>query len=103
MEISPAHSSIAQAHFACVDAFLGLLNAALAHTPEQCALNVKAIHDAFDKYRLWSGNLGAMHSGEQWKKSLDYRLREASFYKVQVVKVVSCPCSQLILLGATAS
>jgi len=84
METLPPQFSIAQAHFACVDAFLRLLNVARAHTPEQCTVNVKAIHDAFDKYRLWSGNLGAMHSGQQWEKSLDYRLRAASFYKVQV-------------------
>ncbi|KAF2867391.1 hypothetical protein BDV95DRAFT_598073 [Massariosphaeria phaeospora] len=88
MATSTAHHSIAQAHYACVDAFVSLLNATLAHAPEQCTLNVRAIQNTFDKYRLWSGNLGAMHSGQQWKISLDYRLRESSFYKVQVLRLL---------------
>ena len=42
------------------------------------------VQDEFDKYKLWAGNVGAAHSGNRYEISLDYRLREASFYKGQV-------------------
>ena len=42
------------------------------------------VQDEFDKYKLWAGNVGASHSGKRYEISLDYRLREASFYKNQV-------------------
>ena len=41
-------------------------------------------NDEFVKFKLWAGNLGAAHSGRTYELSLDYRLREASFYKQQV-------------------
>jgi hypothetical protein len=87
MEIPDPNLSIAQAHFACIDAFKNLLDddvPAYEHGPPR--LDGQAMRNAFDKYKLWAGNMGAMHSDQQWKMSLDYRLREASFYKVQVVK-----------------
>jgi hypothetical protein len=84
MEIPASNLSIAQAHFACLDAFSSFLEVP-APDPGSPRLDHQAIRDAFDKYKLWAGNMGAMHSGEQWKMSLDYRLREASFYKVQVL------------------
>ncbi|EXJ71183.1 uncharacterized protein A1O5_06177 [Cladophialophora psammophila CBS 110553] len=40
-------------------------------------------NDEFIKFKLWAGNLGAAHSGRTYELSLDYRLREASFYKQQ--------------------
>lgn len=82
---SSSSTSVSQLHYACVDAFTSLLDAAVALPPDQRAWSVGAIQNAFDKYKLWAGNLGAMHSGRQWKKSLDYRLREATFYKTQVL------------------
>jgi hypothetical protein len=84
MEITAPNLSIVQAHFACLDAFESFLELP-ALDPGSPRLDHQAIRDAFDKYKLWAGNMGAMHSGEQWKMSLDYRLREASFYKVQVL------------------
>jgi hypothetical protein len=88
MENASPDQAIAEAHFRCIDAFEALLDDVRAQAagwrlPEQ------GIHDVYDKYRLWAGNLGAMHSGQNWKQSLDYRLREASFYKVQVMAIVS--------------
>jgi len=75
------HESIAQIHTHCVSiflAFIGALSSSYRWDDQAVAQN------AFDRYRLWAGNVGAMHSGTRYKSSLDYRLREASFYKDQV-------------------
>lgn len=55
--------------------------------------DLKQIEDEFAKFKLWAGNLGASHSGKTYEISLDYRLKEASFYKHQV------SVSRLILLA----
>ncbi|KAF2197186.1 hypothetical protein GQ43DRAFT_219391 [Delitschia confertaspora ATCC 74209] len=39
------------------------------------------VQEQFDKYKLWTGNIGATHSGNLYQISLDYRLREAAFFK----------------------
>ncbi|KAF2672436.1 hypothetical protein BT63DRAFT_452943 [Microthyrium microscopicum] len=44
--------------------------------------------EEFDKYCLWAGNVGAAHCGKTYRLSLDYRLREASFYRDQVLKLM---------------
>jgi hypothetical protein len=81
---------IAEAHCRCVDAFEALIVAIHAQPAEHFARGLAfSLEDVFDKYKLWSGNVGAIHSGQKWKLSLDYRLREASFYKEQVLAVVS--------------
>lgn len=82
--------SIAEAHFRCVDAFEALISAIRAQPAEHFAHGQGfSLENVFDKYKLWSGNVGALHSGEKWKLSLDYRLREATFYKEQVLSVAS--------------
>ena len=74
-------SAIAQAHANCVSIFYILIGA--LHS--SCCLEDQAEgRDAFDRYKLWAGNVGAIHSGIKYNLSLDYRLREASFYKDQV-------------------
>jgi hypothetical protein len=73
--------SISQAHTTCVAAFLALIKA--SHIPYTERSN--EAQDIFDKYKLWAGNVGAIHSMKRYKLSLDYRLREASFYKSQVL------------------
>lgn len=45
---------------------------------------LKKFADEFAKLKLWAGNMGAMHSGKTYEISLDYRLKQASFYKTQV-------------------
>jgi hypothetical protein len=50
----------------------------------QGQLSLNQVHDEYDKYKLWAGNVGAAHSGNRYEISLDYRLREASFFKNQV-------------------
>ena len=47
-------------------------------------VSIGRVQDEFDKYKLWAGNVGAAHSGNRYEISLDYRFREASFYKSQV-------------------
>lgn len=38
----------------------------------------------FDRYKVWADNVGAGQYGTAYKRSLDYRLREAPYYKDQV-------------------
>lgn len=44
--------------------------------------------DAFDRFNLWAGNLGALHSGPGYEESLDYKLRHVPFYRNQVLKLL---------------
>jgi hypothetical protein len=75
------HESIAEVHAVCVSTFLTFIGAlSSAHHRS----NQNGAQDALDRYKLWAGNVGAMHSGTRYRSSLDYRLREASFYKDQV-------------------
>lgn len=73
--------SISQAHANCVSVFIALVEA--SHSPSYKERPNEA-QDVFDRYKLWAGNVGAIHGTSQYKLSLDYRLREASFYKSQV-------------------
>lgn len=45
---------------------------------------LKQFADEIAKFKLWAGNMGAMHSGRRYEISLDYRLKRAPFYKAQV-------------------
>jgi hypothetical protein len=73
--------SISQAHTDCVSIFLALIEA--SHSSHSEGLN--EAEDVFDRYKLWAGNVGAIHGTNKYNLSLDYRLREASFYKSQVL------------------
>jgi hypothetical protein len=46
------------------------------------------IRDQYDRYKIWAANTGAGHAGQAYKKSLDYRLREAYHYRNQIVSVL---------------
>lgn len=59
------------------------LRGAVASKPQPDSF-AAACSDELVKFKLWAGNLGAGHSGETYELSLDYRLREASFFKEQV-------------------
>jgi hypothetical protein len=71
--------SIAQQHEECYIAFENLCKAS-----ERSEKYRSTVVEEFDKYSLWAGNVGAAHSGKAYMLSLDYRLREASFYRDQV-------------------
>ena len=42
------------------------------------------VTNELDRYKVWAGNVGAMHKGLRYQVSLDYQLSEASFYSQQV-------------------
>jgi hypothetical protein len=76
---------ISEAHAECYFSFEELIDIIpnpVRRFGDQLKLN--QVQDEFDKYKLWAGNVGAAHSGKRYDISLDYRLREASFYKTQV-------------------
>jgi hypothetical protein len=76
---------ISDAHEICYFSFEELIEA-VQHPVRDFhqQLTVSQVEDEFDKYKLWAGNVGAAHSGKRYEISLDYRLREASYYKIQV-------------------
>lgn len=91
VEDTAPDQSIAEAHIRCIDAFEGLHGSTHGQPAQQSPpVQGLSLRNMFDKYKLRSGNLDAMHSGQNWKLSLDYRLREAAFYKEQVTAAVSC-------------
>lgn len=45
--------------------------------------SVGEIINEFDRYRVWADNVGAAKYGRSYSLSLDYRLRDATFYKDQ--------------------
>jgi hypothetical protein len=80
---------ISHAHAKCFFAFEHLIDA-LQHPKRDFKdqVSLKDVTDEFDKYKIWAGNVGAAHSGKRYEISLDYRLREASFFKDQVLKLL---------------
>jgi hypothetical protein len=61
------------------------LSNALA-TRESNTLDPEALQDEFGRFRVWSGNLGALQKGHS---SLDYRLRDAPLLLNEVSKLLS--------------
>ncbi|KAI1400293.1 hypothetical protein F4819DRAFT_378459 [Hypoxylon fuscum] len=47
--------------------------------------DIKNVVDEFSRFKLWSGNIGAHHNG---RRSLDYRLRDASHLQKQVISLL---------------
>jgi hypothetical protein len=87
---------ISEAHAKCYFSFEELVTATqnpASNLKDQVPLG--QVQEEFDKYKLWAGNVGAAHSGKRYEISLDYRLREASFYKTQVrLESMLCLCSR---------
>ncbi|KAF7507656.1 hypothetical protein GJ744_010209 [Endocarpon pusillum] len=85
-----AETLISNAHTNCFLAFerlIGAVEKPLQRFENQISL--AQVIDEFDKYRVWAGNVGAHHRGKQYEISLDYRLREASSFKAQVVRLLT--------------
>jgi hypothetical protein len=57
-----------------------------SHAREQKAL--VQIQDDFDRYIVWANNVGAPFRGSDYKRSLDYRLREAGSHKEAVSQIL---------------
>ena len=74
----------------CYEAFDNL-GKAIQHLPAQFEgqITSRLLTEFFDRYRLWAGNVGIGHTNHKHQLSLDYRLREASWLKSQVIELVS--------------
>jgi hypothetical protein len=77
---------LARAHRRCIAGFDELIsflstNNGAFQVASQALLDLS---DERNRYAVWALSAGAGHSGRDWKKSLDYRLRVAESYKIQV-------------------
>lgn len=87
---------ISRHHRECYEAFSKLIidiNAPGHRFAEQ--ISPSDVVFQFDRYKLWAGNVGAPHHGKNYNISLDYRLREASFYKDKASRrflFMNCNC-----------
>ncbi|KAF2118796.1 hypothetical protein BDV96DRAFT_642969 [Lophiotrema nucula] len=81
---------ISDAHARCYLAFEGLIHI-LGNPARDYRFDLSSTEaqEIFDRYAIWAGNVGAAHSGRRYEISLDYRLREASFYRSQVMTILS--------------
>lgn len=82
---------ISTQHNNCYSSFQNLVDS-LQHPPrdfgDQLPPVLYEVQEQLVRYRAWAGNVGATHSGSRWRISLDYRLREAPFYKEQASRSV---------------
>ncbi|KAL9045457.1 MAG: hypothetical protein Q9214_001499 [Letrouitia sp. 1 TL-2023] len=87
MELARSQPLISDAHDKCFKSFKGLV-AAIQHPVRDLSgqISPSDVRNEFDRYKVWAGNVGAMHRGRRHQISLDYRLSEASFYKQQTRK-----------------
>ncbi|CAI6238564.1 unnamed protein product [Periconia digitata] len=87
--------SIAEHHARCVQKFeqLSELVAGISALPTTSAASLTTeqtdVNEEIDRYILWAENVGAHHSGSRSTLSLDYRLREASFYRDRVLDLMN--------------
>ena len=78
--------TIAQAHEACSRSFKCLCKA--LDTPERdhsLQIPLSSVVDEHGRFNVWAGNIGAHQLG---RSSLDYRLREASQMRGEVIKLL---------------
>jgi hypothetical protein len=80
--------TVFNSHAICNSWFRSLLASAdEAHLPIRAQLL-----DEFDKYSLWADNVGAIHPQSS---SLDHRLRYASAYRQEVIRILEILAEQL--------
>jgi hypothetical protein len=79
-------SLISDNHIACIQSFDDLF-AALNRPSRNLAGPefTAAAQNEFGRYKVWAGNVGAAHRGRAHRLSLDYRLKDASFYRDRVI------------------
>lgn len=80
---------ISDSHAGCILTFKDLINTTqhpVRNFGDQIPL--EDVKEEFSKYKVWAGNVGAAHSGKRYEISLDYRLREASFLRDQVLSLM---------------
>ena len=72
-------------HLAIFNAFHALLVATQSTDDDiDDQMSHKAMESEFDKYMLWAGNVGILHSGDSHHLSLEYRLKNSDFNYEQV-------------------
>lgn len=72
---------ISARHHDCLRYFHELLELLLV--PDHRTLR-NQLSEELDRYRIWAANLGVGFNGTEFKRSLDYRLKEAATYKEAV-------------------
>ncbi|RVD81428.1 uncharacterized protein DFL_009292 [Arthrobotrys flagrans] len=78
-----------QAHQSCRQRFANL--ATLAESPIRDFSNQVSRRDweiEVERYKIWASSVGVGYSGENYEKSLDYGLRDASFMRSQVALIL---------------
>ena len=80
-------SAIRQGTAECIRSFQTLSTALLAHNVVfRSMINTEALEDEQGRFRVWSGNLGALQKGHS---SLDYRLRDSPLLQMNVLKLLN--------------
>ncbi|KAL8806059.1 MAG: hypothetical protein Q9182_001591 [Xanthomendoza sp. 2 TL-2023] len=79
--------SVRCCHEACYVAFTTLHDALGEGNKYEDELSQEVVADLFGRFNIWAGNIGAAQQGQA---SLDYRLREASEIKHEVVQLLQC-------------
>ena len=80
--------AIASAHVRCQAAFESLIEASKID-PTNNGIELEELHELSGKYKLWAGNVGAIHHGKRYEISLDYRLREATLFRDQILQILA--------------
>ena len=79
-------STIRQGTAKCIHSFRNLSATLLAHDVVfRSMINTEALEDEQGRFRVWSGNLGALQKGHS---SLDYRLRDSPLLQTNVLKLL---------------
>jgi len=85
-------SRLADLYSSCHDAFQALLSAVRSPKRELGdQMPPRDVESELDKFILWADNVGAIHSGDSYEMSLDYRLRKSPFYQDRVCLSVIVP------------
>jgi hypothetical protein len=83
---SPSGATIASHGISCLQSFNRLTSLLQdPDSPFQDQVSPSVVLDELGRFRVWSGNIGALQEGPA---SLDYRLREASHVRQQVIKLL---------------
>jgi hypothetical protein len=76
---------ISSSHALCISSFEELFRALQNSSRDLSDTELSAAaQNEFGRYKVWAGNVGAAHHSRAYRLSLDYRLKDASFYKERV-------------------
>jgi hypothetical protein len=87
-------SHIERSAYYCLKAFTLLLQALKENQDITVReLSLLAVEDQLGRFKVWSGNLGALRRGHS---SLDYRLRDEAFVAQNVVRLLQSLADYLL-------